>query len=279
MAEAQSKVHSEMLVSTDWLAHHLQQDHLVILCVAADKDFYDKGHIPGARYVPWSRLVTQGETLNAVPSVAQLESLFSDLGVTRDSQVVIYGEKQGLYAARAYFTLDYANLAQHAALLDGGLERWRAEKREESTHPVFFKASQVKITPNPKVLTTLEDVEKMIQQKNATLVDARPNAEFTGEKFSEDVPRAGHIPGAQGIYWVDLVRSKEDPVLKPPAELRQIFESHGASAQAPVVSYCRTGVQASFDYFVAKYLGYDSRNYVSSFYEWSRKETPVESSH
>lgn len=270
-------VNSKMLVSTEWLATHLSDPDLVILCVAADPSFYDAGHIAGARYVPLDRLVSQGATLNAIPPLADLKALFESVGVDRHSQIVIYGEKQIMLAARAYVTLDYLGLADRAALLDGGIEKWRAEHRAETKDSAKIRFTSLDLHPHPEVLATMEQVKEHVARQDATLLDARPTAEFTGEKRSEDVPRSGHIAGAKGVYWMNLLSSREVPTLRPSAELLAAYEAVGAKSGKPVVSYCRTGMQASVDYFVAKYLGFPSSIYVSSFYEWSRSDGAVES--
>ena len=113
---------------------------------------------------------------------------------------------------------------------------------------------------------------------SVTLVDARPTKEFTGEQRSEDVAKVGHIPGAKGLYWMDMLVSRENPTLKPEAQLRRMYSDLNAKAGQPLVTYCRTGMQASFDYFVAKYLGYDPGMYDASFFEWSKNDLPAESS-
>jgi thiosulfate/3-mercaptopyruvate sulfurtransferase len=120
-----------------------------------------------------------------------------------------------------------------------------------------------------------------LSQKKAgsvALVDARPTKEFTGEQRSEDVAKAGHIPGAKGLYWMDMLVSRQNPVLKPEAELRRMYSELNAKADQPLVTYCRTGMQSSFDYFVAKYLGYDPSMYDASFFEWSKNDLPAETS-
>jgi thiosulfate/3-mercaptopyruvate sulfurtransferase len=134
------------------------------------------------------------------------------------------------------------------------------------------------LVPNPKILVALDEMKGHAIQGDATLLDARPTAEFTGEKRSEDVPRSGHIRGAEGLYWVDLLTSREMPTLWPPAELLAAYRSAGVRPGREVISYCRTGMQASVDYFVAKYLGFPSRIYVQSFYEYSRSDGAVERS-
>jgi len=121
-------------------------------------------------------------------------------------------------------------------------------------------------------------VSALVSGKNpnkTVLLDARPHSEFTGEKFSDDVTKAGHIPGASGLYWKELIVSKANPVLRPVDELRVIYTKAGARHDSPVVTYCRSGIQSSFDYFVAKYLGYDVSMYDASFFAWAREDRPV----
>jgi thiosulfate/3-mercaptopyruvate sulfurtransferase len=277
-ADAQEpKVNASMLVSSDWLAQHLHDPNLVVLCVAADRVFYAQ-HIPGARWIPLDRLVTQGATLNAIPPIEQLKTLFEEVGIDRHSRIVLYGERQGMLAARAYVTLDYLGLADNAALLDGGIEKWRAEKRDETAETPKVSATRLELTPNPKMLVALDEMKSHASQGDSTLLDARPTAEFTGEKRSEDVPQSGHIRGAAGLYWVDLLTSREIPTLKPVPELLAAYTAAGARPKREVITYCRTGMQASVNYFVAKYLGFPSRIYVPSFHEYSRSDGAVESS-
>jgi thiosulfate/3-mercaptopyruvate sulfurtransferase len=110
------------------------------------------------------------------------------------------------------------------------------------------------------------------------MLDARPPLEYSGEKLSENLAQAGHIPYARNLHWRDLLRGTDSAELRPEPELRDRFEAAGATPGKEVITYCRTGMQSSFDYFVAKYLGYSARMYVGSFYEWTRTPRSVESS-
>ncbi len=279
------KLRAEMLVSTAWLAQHLQDADLVVLCVAGKPEFYSSGHIPGARFIPLVDIaITRDGIPNELPPVADLKRVFESAGLTDRSRVVLYGERYGMFAARAYFTLDYLGLAGHAALLDGGLEKWKAENRPLSTDapkPAAGNLSGAKLTIklNEKISLSVQDMQDLVMTKpeSAAILDARPADEFSGAKLSEEVSRAGHIPHAAGLFWMKNLESAANPVLLPEAELRRMYASLGATPQKKVVSYCRSGMQSSFDYFVAKYLGYEAKMYDGSFFEWSRKELPVES--
>jgi thiosulfate/3-mercaptopyruvate sulfurtransferase len=118
----------------------------------------------------------------------------------------------------------------------------------------------------------------MSSSSKAALIDARPLAEYSGERLSENVEQAGHIPNAHSLFWKELLSDDEIPQLRPEKELRRLFENAGAQPDREVITYCRTGMQSSFDYFIAKYLGYSARMYTGSFYEWSRAARSVEKS-
>jgi thiosulfate/3-mercaptopyruvate sulfurtransferase len=272
-------VRAEMLASTDWLAKNLNNPRVVVLHVAREPKHYDAGHVPGARFLPFNELVVaRGALPNEFPPVSQLQQLFSRLGVGDDTRVVLYGENFGLLAARAYYTLDYLGHGHHAALLDGGLEKWQAEKRAVSTAAPAVKPGTFTPRPQPKVSVTLDAMRDLSwvaansAAPNVAVIDARPNADYLGTTPDDGLPRRGHIAGATSLYWMQHLTSREMPTLKPVAELRKMYEDAGATPGKTVVTYCRTGVQASHSYFVAKYLGYDAAMYDGSFIEWSKAD-------
>ncbi len=275
-----SRLRPELLVSTEWLAAHLHDPQLVVLCVSLAKDFCAKSHIPGARQIALNEIaVTRDGIPNELPPVEDLRKVFSRAGVANSSRVVLYGERFNLLAARAYFTLDYLGVADHAALLDGGIDKWRAEQRPLSTETPQVKPAKLAVRVRPAILVDTAAMRALAEpNRNAVLIDARPAKEYSGEQLSEDVKQAGHIPGATSLYWMDMLVSRENPVLRPEAELRKMYADAHASVDHPLVTYCRTGMQSSFDYFVAKYLGYQPSMYDASFFEWSARNLPAETS-
>lgn len=278
---AQPKLRPEMLVTTAWLAENLSEPDVIVLCIDSTPEFYSKGHIPGARQIKLEDIaITRDGTPNELPSVETLKHVFEAAGVSNSSRVVLYGERLNLFAARAYFTLDYLGVAARVALLDGGIEKWTAERRPLSTEIPQAKTTTLVVSPRAEILVDTKTVRELSQKKpgSIALIDARPTKEFTGEQLSEDVAKAGHIPGAKGLFWMDMLVSRQNPVLKPEAELRHMYSEVNARTDQPLVTYCRTGMQAAFDYFVAKYLGYEPSMYDASFYEWSKKDLPAETS-
>jgi thiosulfate/3-mercaptopyruvate sulfurtransferase len=274
-ASAEPAVRSEMLVTTAWLAEHLKDSDVVVLCIASSPGFYSDGHIPGARFINLNQIaVTRNDVPNELATVDELKKVFRFAGVTNSSRIVLYGDRYNLMAARAYYTLDYLGLAEHAALLDGGLSKWKNEVRPLTKEIPLVQLGTLTINVNQKILVDIAEMRKLSHKNSAVLLDARPAEEFSGERLSEDVHKAGHIPGAMPLYWMDLLVSRENPVLLPVAGLRKKFDA--ALPGGKVVTYCRTGMQSSFDYFVAKYLGYDARMYDASFFEWSAEDLPSE---
>ena len=266
---AELKVHSGMLVTTAWLQEHFADPDLVVLHVGRDRGEYDAGHIPGARFLSLDEIVEQhADSLNALPAAAKLQAVFESLGVSDGARVVLYGDGGGLLAARVYFTLDYLGHGDRASLLDGGLEKWKAEGRRlerQEAHPARAKFT---LHVQNKVLVTTAGMHDMLGKSGYALLDARPPAEFEGTRISEGVPKAGHLPGAGSLYWKTLLESDAIPALRQNAELQLTFAEAGASPEKVVVTYCRTGMQSSFTYFVAKYLGYRAAMYDGSVFEW-----------
>jgi thiosulfate/3-mercaptopyruvate sulfurtransferase len=269
---------SRLLVQTNWLAVHLNDSNVVVLYVAPNRTSYDAGHIPGARFMPLSEVaVSRNGIPNQLPPVDAMKAAFERMGIGDKSHVVIYGDMSGLFAARAYFALDYLGHGNHAVLLDGGLEKWKAEHREVSTAAPAFKAVNLTVKARPELVANLSAMKQIVADKKTTLIDARPPDEYSGAKAGDGVPRGGHIPGAKNVFWMDNLASKDNPILKPAPEMLAKYEAAGVKRGKNVVVYCRTGVQASHDYFTLKLLGFNPVLYEGSFFEWSNAPgTPIE---
>lgn len=278
VANAASQPASTMLTQTNWLAAHLNDPEIVILHVGAGKASYDAGHIPGARYMPLSDVaVTRNGIPNQLPAIEALKTSFEQAGVSSKSRVVLYGDMSGLLAARAYMALDYLGNANRATLLDGGLEKWKAEHLNLSTAVPTAKVGKLNVKARPDLVVGLAAMKQIVADNKATLIDARPSDEFSGVKPGDGVPRGGHIPGAKNVFWMDNLVSKDNPILKPASEMQAKYAAASVKRGAKLVVYCRTGVQASHDYFTLKLLGFSPVLYEGSFFEWSNAPgTPIE---
>jgi thiosulfate/3-mercaptopyruvate sulfurtransferase len=270
------RLNSDLLVSGEWLAGKLNDPGVVVLQVGPDRAAYDQGHIPGARFLPVSEIVVERDgNANELPPVAHLDSVFEALGVSDDARVVIYGPP--LPAARAFFTLDYLGHGDRTALLNGGLESWKAEGRPLSREEPQVARTSFRPRPQPERVVDAGWVAQHLDDPAVALLDARPEAQYTGAVAGVGIPRPGHIPGAGNLFWQELIVSVEHPVLVDPERLQVLFHEAGVRPGDMVVTYCQTGMQASFAYFVSRYLGYETRMYDGSFMDWSpREELPVE---
>ncbi len=271
----------ELLVNGAWLESELGNEGIVVLHAGRDRAGYEAGHVPGARFVAWNDVAVERDGVpNELPPVPDLQALVRRLGVDGDDIVVIYDDEKGVVAARVYFALDYVGLGEQATLLDGQWKRWVAEGRAVAKEAPDVRPSEYTVRPRPEILTSLAAIQDSLAPgatKKTLLLDARPPLQFTGEEAGDGISRPGHIPGARSVFFEDNLAPGDAPGLKPIGELRAYYEERGIAEAEEIVSYCRSGGQASLTYFVLKYLGYDPKLYDGSFAEWSAGSgTPVE---
>jgi thiosulfate/3-mercaptopyruvate sulfurtransferase len=267
-----------LLVTAEQLRRRLDDSRTVVVHVGRDRASFEAAHVPGARFLPLSSIVVTRDGLpNELPPVEQLREAFEAIGVSDGSRVVLYGDLDGLLAARAFFTLEYMGKTQ-VALLDGGLTEWRRLGFPLSAEPREPRRGRLTVRERPELVVDAEWVRARLADTTVVLVDARPAAEFTGEVPGEGVPRPGHIPGAHNLFWRTALISDADPRMRSPEALHAPFTLRGVPPSRTHVVYCRTGVQASHAYFVARYLRRPVVMYDGSFVDWSRRgaEYPVE---
>jgi thiosulfate/3-mercaptopyruvate sulfurtransferase len=268
-----------LLVSTSWLADHLNDRNLVVLAVG-DQAEYDKAHIPGALWVEYMATHVMkspaGLTLEMSP-MADLVEVFGGLGITNDSRIVLYSMRNlDAPTARIYLTLDAMGLGSHTSILNGGTPVWQGEGRPVTTE--VRKVARGKIEPCPQndVIASLDYVRANLHHAGVDIVDARLPEFYTGARIPQG-QRAGHIPGASNIAFSSLVDAQGK--LLPADAIQAKFRDAGIKPGDRVISYCHIGQQASLIYFVARYLGYDARLFDGSWEDWSRHaDLPVETS-
>jgi len=268
---------STLLVSTSWLADHLNDKNVVALAVGQRED-YDKGHIPGSLFVAYQDVITKkGERplTTELPSMEVLQAAFEKLGVSNESHVVLYSLKDWLSpTTRILMTLDAMGMGRQASMLDGGFPVWQSEGRSVSTEVRAVTRGKLEPCAQSDVITDLAYVSANLHHLGVDIVDARDAQFYTGATVPQD-RRAGHIPGASNITYTSVVDDKGK--LKPLAELEEMFHNAGIKKGDRVVSYCHIGQQATVIYFVARYLGYDARLFDGSWEDWSKRtELPAE---
>ncbi len=265
---------TSLLVSTAWLEQHLHDANLTIV-EAGDRETFEKEHIAGARFISMKELaVSRDGVPNELPDVAALDKLFGDAGVPDRGRVVIYS-RDVVHAARAFFTLEYAGRRGDCALLDGMLTKWVEEKRPVETGPPTAAATRFTARPDPGIVVGLGGMKILVDAaaltpSNFAVVDARPIENFAGTEAGEGISRAGHIPAALSVPYSANLTSSTTPVFRSTEELRALYREKGVEDTATIVIYCRTGMQASVDYFVLRLLGRTVHLYDGSFFEWNK---------
>lgn len=264
-----------LLVSPTQLASALADPSTVVLHVEERDGDFVAAHVPGARVVRLEAITVDGGGVRVeLPPIEDLRRVFQAAGVGRQSSVVLYGS--AMPVARAFFTLDYLG-HPNVRVLNGGLMAWRAEGRPVQSGgaaPASGAGGLARLSPRLDAVAYAEWLVARLESPQLALVDARPDAEFTGSDGGMNgLHPAGHLAGARQLVWTDLV--SRDGQFLPDDELRAKLERAGAKTGIPVVSYCMVGMRASVVYFVARHLGFDAKMYDGSIVDWGRRKLPV----
>lgn len=281
---------TDALVSTQWVADHLNDPNIRLVESDEDLLLYETGHIPGAVKVDWTEDL-QDSTVRDFISQEQFVALNRRLGITNDTTVVFYGDKTNWWAAYAYW---FWRLNGHdrVKIMDGGRAKWEAEGREYTRDVPSYP--QTDYTPGPyrsEFRALRDDVLAFIgyagggrgETAQGPLVDVRSPQEYSGELThmpaypQEGALRGGHIPGARNIPWAKAVAA--DGTFKPLDELKTLYEGEGVTPDKDIIAYCRIGERSSHSWFVLhELLGYPNvRNYDGSWTEWGNAvRLPIE---
>lgn len=281
---AEEKLASRWLVSTDWLASHLNDPNVVILDSSyylanhkrdADAEFL-AGHIPGAQRFDIDVIADKSNPLpHMLPSAEQFTAQVGALGVGDGMTVVLY-DGIGLYgAARVWWTFRTFG-SDNVRVLDGGMPKWKAEKRPLESAPARPRLSKT-FTPkfNRAMIASIDDVQKVLLDRTAQVVDARSAERFRGEAPEPRAGvRGGHMPGSFNVPYSEVLK---DGRLKSHDLVAAAFKSAGVDLDQPVVTSCGSGVTAAILTFAVDALGKGpGRVYDGSWSEWgARADTPI----
>jgi thiosulfate/3-mercaptopyruvate sulfurtransferase len=263
---------SQYLVDTEWLEKNINNEKIRLIEVSVTPGVYERGHIQGAVNFRWHTDLVDTVSRDIV-SRDNFQDLLQASGIDEDSTVIIYGDKNNWFAAWAAWVFDIYGV-ENVKLLDGGKNKWEAEKRALTPLATKTSPGNIQITKTNNLLRArLDDVVAVAnKESDIALLDIRSAAEYSGKIFApEGVPelsvRAGHIPGAVNISWSKAVN--EDGTIKSADELEKIYAAAGIDGSTPIITYCRIGERSSHSWFVLnKVLGYDARNYDGSWTEY-----------
>jgi thiosulfate/3-mercaptopyruvate sulfurtransferase len=271
----------DVLVSTQWVADHLNDSNVKLIEVDVDTTQYDEGHAPGAVSFNWTSQL-QDQVRRDIASKEQIEQLLSEAGVNNDDTVILYGDNNNWFAAYAYWLLEmYGH--KNLKLMDGGRKKWVEEGRPSTKDvPKPQKTSYKASGPNLDLRARSDEVLKAVNDGKRALVDVRSPAEYNGEIMAppglqETAQRMGHIPGAQNIPWAQA--ANEDGTFKSDDELKKLYGDKGITGDKDVIAYCRIGERSSHTWFALRHLlGFKNvKNYDGSWTEWgSMVGMPIE---
>ena len=263
----------EVLVSTKWVANHLNDPDIRLVESNEDILLYDTGHIPGAVKIDWFGELNDPVVRDYLDG-KRFARLMSSKGISRDTTVVFYGDKNNWWACYAFWVFQLFGHPK-AKIMNGGRMKWEEEGRPFTKDGPNYPPTDypVVIRDDDKIRARRYQVIEHIEKKGA-LVDVRSPGEYKGELLhmadypQEGALRGGHIPGARSIPWAKAVN--EDGTFKSVAELKALYEGEGITLDKDIIAYCRIGERSSHTWFVLTYLlGYsDVRNYDGSWTEW-----------
>lgn len=280
---AKRYAHPDALVSTDWLAEHLNDDSVRVVECDEDVLLYEVAHIPGAQKLDW-HIDLNDSVIRDYVGREQFQELLRSRGIDESKTVVFYGDKNNWWAAYAFWVFKLFAF-ENARLLDGGRAKWEAEGRTMTTErPSFSRTSYTAPARSDDLIRAFSDDALAHSKNGKPLIDVRSPEEFTGERThmadypQEGTLRGGHILGARSVPWARAANS--DATFKSATELRAIYErEQGLASSDDIVTYCRIGERSAHTWFVLKYLlGYPNvRNYDGSWTEWGNKvRAPIE---
>ena len=274
----------DVLVSTDWLAQHSNDPGIRVVESNEDPLLYQSGHIPGAVEVDWAKDLNHPLRRDYLDR-AGFEALMSRKGISNNTTVVLYGDKNNWWACYALWVFHLFG-HRNAKVLDGGRTKWEKEKRPMTRDvpkvaPATYKAPE----RDDRTIRAFRDGVLQHVASKRPLIDVRSPKEYSGELLhmeqypQEGALRGGHITGAKNVPWARAA-NPDDATFKPAAELKDIYlKEAGLKPDDDVVVYCRIGERSSHTWFVLTYLlGFNKvRNYDGSWTEWGNTvNVPIE---
>ncbi len=270
----------QLLVTTDWLAEHVQDEDLRIVDIRGHvlpatepmphyfnhQEDYNHSHIPGAVFVDWVREITDPDD----PHHAQIAkpdryaALMSRIGIGARTLVVAYDDAGGMFAARLWWSLNYYGHTR-VVVLDGGWNKWVAEQRSVTAAMPQITPAIFVPRPNSALYRSGEEVLAALNSETL-LMDVRTPAEYIGQ--ASRAQRAGHIPGAINQPRGDMLNP--DGTMRSSDQLRVQFAAAGITAETPeVIVYCNGGVSASYGLLALHAAGlHNGAVYDGSWKEW-----------
>ncbi|WHY21819.1 sulfurtransferase [Paenibacillus sp. G2S3] len=272
----------EPIVSTRWLLARLYEPELVIVDCRflltdpeAGRKAYTEDHIPGAIYFhleeQLSAPVSEHGGRHPLPEISKLTTVLSKVGINRNSIVVAYDDQGGAYASRLWWMLKYLG-HERVFVMDEGYSAWKNGSFPVSDHQAVRIPSHYEADVQQDMLASMEDVQNVVNDGGALLIDSREPRRYEGLEEPID-PKAGHIPGAINKFWKEVL--DEQGRWKSTEVLKEHYE--GIDPQQEIIVYCGSGVSACPNVLALGKAGYRNvKLYAGSWSDWiSYEENPV----
>jgi len=257
---------SEKIVDARWLREHREDVDLILIDTRPAKDFH-VGHLRGARHFdPFPFHHTDTSERGVAEFGAQLQWIFSALGISGRETVMFYENESGMRAARGQWALEYAGHPR-ARMLDGGLKA--ASSETLTTQIDKFAPTDFQLNPRAEILATYPYLVGQLGRPDVQIFDVRSDEEYFSERVR--AKHGGAIPGSYHQDWTAALAA--DGTVKSPADLRAQFEAIGLDPDNEIVPYCQGGYRAAHAYLALKIAGYPRvRNYLGSWAEWGNRD-------
>ena len=233
---------------------------------------YLAGHIPGAVFLPFQALLSgQAPAQGRIASKAQLENVFSYLGLTEHTHFIVYDDEGGGWAGRFIWTLDAIGHKNYS-YINGGLQAWKQANFELETTENTRSKTEVKLSIDKHVVIEIPDIISALNENTIQIWDARSPEEYSGRV--QTAAKAGHMPGAINCEWTNLMDCSNGLRIRPDA--RDVLANLGITGDKLIVTHCQSHHRSGFTYLVGKALNFEIKAYHGSWSEWgNHPSTPV----
>jgi thiosulfate/3-mercaptopyruvate sulfurtransferase len=259
-----------LIVEPQELANHLNE---VVLLDLSSEETYRQVHLPGATHIHPTHLI-RGEkpAVGKLPTLDQLEDLFSHVGYQPDQHIVVYDDEGGGWAGRMIWTLDVIGHKSYS-YLNGGIHAWLADQLPVTQDIPHVLPTDPDIQIDESFIASKQQILVSLKDQSLTVWDARGPDEFVGQKVV--TARGGRIPGAINFEWTWGM--DPDKALRIREDIKDRLEAAGIDGSKPIVTHCQTHHRSGFTYLLGKSLGFEIRAYDGSWSEWGNDpDTPIE---
>jgi thiosulfate/3-mercaptopyruvate sulfurtransferase len=267
---AQSLLEKPGLVSTAWLARHLDHPKVRVIDARDSLGTYVQGHLPGAMYVNTETFrFSEGGVPARLLSPKLLADMLGRMGIGNEHTVAIYSSNEESFSHAAYVAYLLEWLGHRAiGVVDGGFEKWQQEERPLTRDLPSYQRVEFHANVDDALLKNSGQVQRAIKDKSAVILDARSPAMFS----------AGHLPTARNYFLQETLAGNEARTWKSPGELRALAATAGADGSQPIITYCTSGRESAQIWFTLRHVAQfeEVSSYHGSWIDWMVRGLPIE---